>query len=124
MQVTGMLSWSILQFTLTESAMNAVERLDYYGKVEQEAPYEIANTKPPQEWPRTGTIVFENVSNHGKHNLDGKKFSRYLCYMGFVALYYPTFVCTFLCSAYIARIYYVTIYRTFSSLSSIEMGDL
>jgi ABC-type multidrug transport system fused ATPase/permease subunit len=61
MQVTGMLSWSILQFTLTESAMNAVERLDYYGKVEQEAPYEIANTKPPQEWPRTGTIVFENV---------------------------------------------------------------
>jgi len=70
------------------------------------------------------TIVFENARNSRKHKLDDKKLGRYLCYMDIVALYDSTFVCTFLCSAHVARIYYVAIYRTVSSLSSIEMGDL
>jgi ABC-type multidrug transport system fused ATPase/permease subunit len=35
--------------------------LEYANHLEQEAPHEIAEAKPPASWPDSGRIKFENV---------------------------------------------------------------
>lgn len=43
--------------------MNAVERIVYYAeKVEQEAPHEVADHKPPSSWPSAGTIELNGLA--------------------------------------------------------------
>ncbi|KIY51798.1 P-loop containing nucleoside triphosphate hydrolase protein [Fistulina hepatica ATCC 64428] len=47
-----------------ENYMNAVERVVIYAKddqIEQEAPHEIPDRKPPPKWPSHGAIVFNDV---------------------------------------------------------------
>ena len=62
-QVTNGLNWCIRQFTETEIAMNAVERLSYYfTALPQEPPAHILELKPSDEWPTNGEIEFKNVS--------------------------------------------------------------
>jgi ATP-binding cassette, subfamily C (CFTR/MRP), member 1 len=62
LQVTSTINWCIRQFTEVEIAMNAVERVSYYSyQLEQEAPSEVEEHKPQQEWPCEGTIVFDQV---------------------------------------------------------------
>lgn len=42
--------------------MNSVERMDYYAKgIEQEAPHEIPEKKPPVSWPSEGRIELRNI---------------------------------------------------------------
>jgi len=44
--------------------MNAVERVHQYGDsktIPQEAAYELAEAAPPADWPKNGTISFDNV---------------------------------------------------------------
>jgi ABC-type multidrug transport system fused ATPase/permease subunit len=61
LQVTGVLNWGIRQFTETEIAMNAVERVAHYGyELAQEAPHE--SEKKQEKWPTNGKIVFNDVS--------------------------------------------------------------
>ena len=61
LQVTGTLNWCVRQFTETEIAMNAVERLVHYGyDVEQEAP-SLLEYRPPADWPSKGSIEFKNL---------------------------------------------------------------
>jgi hypothetical protein len=40
--------------------MNRVERIIEYLELEQEAPEEIPETKPPAEWPTQGAVRFRN----------------------------------------------------------------
>ena len=62
LQVTLSINWCIRQFTETEIAMNAVERVSYYSyQLEQEAPATIENTETGNDWPKEGNIKFENV---------------------------------------------------------------
>ncbi|KAF5371833.1 hypothetical protein D9615_009539 [Tricholomella constricta] len=45
--------------------MNSVERVVHYSQsdlIEQEAPYEILEHKPPSDWPQVGDIEFKQVS--------------------------------------------------------------
>ncbi|KAJ3393677.1 hypothetical protein HDU92_007577 [Lobulomyces angularis] len=61
-QITGILSWCVRQFAETEIAMNAVERINYYGtEIDMEADPIIENSRPPPNWPSTGVIKFENL---------------------------------------------------------------
>ena len=50
------------QSTEVENNMTSVERiLHYTTDIEQEAPHEILNQKPPVSWPAQGQIVLKNV---------------------------------------------------------------
>jgi ABC-type multidrug transport system fused ATPase/permease subunit len=63
LQVTGILSWSIRQFSEVEIAMNAVERVAFYGYELDQEPDHIKNeNRPPANWPHNGEIEFRNVS--------------------------------------------------------------
>lgn len=53
----------IRQIAEVENNMNSVERVVYYSQdVEQEAPPEIPNQKPPPSWPSEGRLDFKDVS--------------------------------------------------------------
>ncbi|EGV61734.1 hypothetical protein CANTEDRAFT_108700 [Yamadazyma tenuis ATCC 10573] len=63
LQITGMLSMLLRNFTQVENGMNSVERLcDFAYDLNTEAAYRIAETKPAPEWPQKGEILFDNVS--------------------------------------------------------------
>ncbi len=43
--------------------MNSAERiLHYCNEIEQEAPHQAPDHRPPPEWPATGTIEIQNIS--------------------------------------------------------------
>ena len=44
-----------------ENNMNSVERIVHYTEIEQEAPHEIPDQKPPASWPAQGQIVLKDV---------------------------------------------------------------
>ncbi|KAL5035647.1 hypothetical protein RTP6_003309 [Batrachochytrium dendrobatidis] len=62
LQVTSTLNWCIRQFTETEIAMNAVERVEYYANSVAIEPPEITDVRPPSGWPNTGNIEFKDIS--------------------------------------------------------------
>jgi ABC-type bacteriocin/lantibiotic exporter with double-glycine peptidase domain len=42
--------------------MNSVERILHYShEVEQEAPHQLPDHKPPPEWPSSGQITLDNI---------------------------------------------------------------
>lgn len=62
-QIVGLLSLTVRAMTQVETEMNSVERLHSYAfDLPQEAPYEKPELTPPQEWPFTGYIQFNDVS--------------------------------------------------------------
>ncbi|KAL2915593.1 hypothetical protein HK105_204778 [Polyrhizophydium stewartii] len=62
LQISMIFNWCIRQFTDTEIAMNAVERVEFYAhRLELEAP-EITDVRPPADWPAKGEIEFKDVS--------------------------------------------------------------
>ncbi|KAF5327366.1 hypothetical protein D9619_004466 [Psilocybe cf. subviscida] len=61
-QACGMLT---RQTAEVENYLNSIERVVHYSQaelLEQEAPHEIPDKKPPPEWPAHGAIEFKNVS--------------------------------------------------------------
>jgi len=55
-------SWMVRQTAEVENNMNSVERIVYYGtEVEQEAPYDLPENKPPAPWPSEGNIEMKDV---------------------------------------------------------------
>ncbi|CAH2355792.1 oligomycin resistance ATP-dependent permease Yor1p [[Candida] railenensis] len=57
------LSQAIRLYTQVENDMNSAERIQQYAfHMDQEAPFEIASTKPDLSWPQNGQIEFKNVS--------------------------------------------------------------
>lgn len=52
----------VRQAAEVENDMNGVERILHYAQdIEQEAPHEIENVKPPPEWPRRGDLQLKDV---------------------------------------------------------------
>ncbi|CAG8677285.1 12899_t:CDS:10, partial [Acaulospora colombiana] len=58
--ITQTLSQMVTQMARSEQEMNAVERLDHYGKLPGEAP-PTTNHDPDAKWPEKGEIRFQNV---------------------------------------------------------------
>lgn len=55
-------SWMVRQGAEVENDMNSVERLLHYGnKLDAEAPAVVEDNRPPENWPASGAIEFENV---------------------------------------------------------------
>src|ERR1700722_7758299 len=52
----------VRQFAEVENNMNSVERIiNYSEEIEQEAPYELPDSRPPKQWPSDGRIEFSEV---------------------------------------------------------------
>lgn len=63
LQIGGMFSMVVREFATVENSMNSVERVYHYAhEVDQEAPFYIEDRTPPQSWPQSGEIKFENVT--------------------------------------------------------------
>lgn len=62
LQIVGVMSWMLRQFSEFEINMNSVERLHHYGEnLKTEAPLIIPEKRPPPDWPQNGEIIFNNV---------------------------------------------------------------
>jgi ATP-binding cassette, subfamily C (CFTR/MRP), member 1 len=61
-QVVSSMGFMTRQWAEVENNMNATERLHYYGsEIENEAPWEIPDHKPPPAWPELGGIIIKDV---------------------------------------------------------------
>ncbi|WEJ95357.1 hypothetical protein PSN45_002872 [Yamadazyma tenuis] len=61
--IAGQVSFVVRSYTQVENGMNSTERLcDFAFDLEQEAAFEIPETKPDPTWPQQGQIEFTNVS--------------------------------------------------------------
>lgn len=60
-QITSMISNLIQVHSSMEMAMNAVERVEEYSRLEQEAPAIMA-FRPPDNWPNEGRIDVKNLT--------------------------------------------------------------
>ncbi|XP_078481138.1 multidrug resistance-associated protein 1-like [Ciona intestinalis] len=70
LQVTMMLNWLVRQASELETNIVAVERVEEYSAVDQEAPLTIESTRPPSNWPTRGEIKFEHYSTRYREGLD------------------------------------------------------
>lgn len=60
LSITQMIQFTVRQLAEVENAMNATERLHYYGThLEEEAPLRLGEVR--SSWPERGEIVFDNV---------------------------------------------------------------
>lgn len=63
LQIAGQLSFLVRMYTQVENELNSVERISEYAfELPKEAPAYISETAPPESWPASGLIRFENVS--------------------------------------------------------------
>ncbi|MCJ1375345.1 hypothetical protein MMC20_006580 [Loxospora ochrophaea] len=60
LSIVQMIQFTVRQLAEMENAMNATERIYYYGtELEQEAPLQL--TEVPTTWPERGEIIFDDV---------------------------------------------------------------
>jgi len=69
MQVTQTFNWMVRMTSEMESNIVAVERIEEYTNVEQEAPYHTS-VEPPANWPVDGKVEFRNYSTRYRPELD------------------------------------------------------
>lgn len=62
--------WLVRLYAANEQNMNAVERVQEYIDVEQEAPAHIEETTPAANWPSQGAVEFINYSTSYRKDLD------------------------------------------------------
>ncbi len=62
--------WLVRLYAANEQNMNAVERIQEYINVEQEAPAHIPDTKPAANWPSHGTVQFIGYSTRYRTDLE------------------------------------------------------
>jgi ABC-type bacteriocin/lantibiotic exporter with double-glycine peptidase domain len=54
--------WMVRQSAEVENNMNSVERVVHYAtNIEQEAPHELPDNKPPAPWPDHGQVELKGV---------------------------------------------------------------
>uniref|UniRef100_F6PGX9 Uncharacterized protein n=1 Tax=Ciona intestinalis TaxID=7719 RepID=F6PGX9_CIOIN len=70
MQITQTLNWMVRQSSELETNIVAVERVQEYSNVEQEAPLVIKDETPDKDWPSIGGIKFEDYSTRYRSELD------------------------------------------------------
>ncbi|GAB4840687.1 Canalicular multispecific organic anion transporter 1, variant 2 [Ancistrocladus abbreviatus] len=61
LNITNLMSNVLRQASRAENSLNAVERLGTYIDLPSEAPRIVENYRPPQGWPLSGLINFEDV---------------------------------------------------------------
>jgi ABC-type multidrug transport system fused ATPase/permease subunit len=60
--VQAAFGWMVRQSAEVENDMNSVERIIHYAtQIEQEAAYEIPETRPPAGWPQTGRVEIRDM---------------------------------------------------------------
>ncbi|EXJ66028.1 ATPase [Cladophialophora psammophila CBS 110553] len=62
--------WLVRLYAANEQNMNAVERIQEYINVEQEAPANIPETKPAANWPSHGVVEFVGYSTRYRPDLE------------------------------------------------------
>ncbi|KAJ3445264.1 multidrug-resistance like protein 1 isoform i [Anaeramoeba flamelloides] len=70
MMVTNLFNWIIRNFTELEKAMNSIERLEEYSRIENEKPLELPQNKPGDDWPGSGSIEFKNIKMRYREGLE------------------------------------------------------
>ncbi|KAL1513420.1 hypothetical protein ABEB36_002837 [Hypothenemus hampei] len=60
MNLTGMFQWGMRQWSELENTMTCVERIKQYADILPEQ--DINTTEPPNDWPRNGILIFDNLS--------------------------------------------------------------
>nr|XP_039264358.1 multidrug resistance-associated protein 1-like [Styela clava] len=68
--ITQTLNWWVRQMSEMETNVVAVERVQEYAKVKNEAEWEVKENKPNREWPSEGQIEFENYATRYREDLD------------------------------------------------------
>ncbi|KAI9809799.1 MAG: hypothetical protein M1825_000232 [Sarcosagium campestre] len=68
LSIVQMIQFTVRQLAEVENAMNATERVHYYGtELEEEAPLRLGDV--PTQWPEKGQITFENVEMRYREKL-------------------------------------------------------
>uniref|UniRef100_A0A4W4EQU7 ATP-binding cassette, sub-family C (CFTR/MRP), member 3 n=1 Tax=Electrophorus electricus TaxID=8005 RepID=A0A4W4EQU7_ELEEL len=70
LQVTMSLNWMVRMTSDLESNIVAVERVKEYSETPSEAPWEVENKKPPNEWPPEGNVEFADYSVRYREGLE------------------------------------------------------
>ncbi|KAI9090798.1 P-loop containing nucleoside triphosphate hydrolase protein [Phlyctochytrium arcticum] len=70
LNVTQTLNWMVRQSCEIETNIVSVERIQEYIALPREAPHEIPENRPPQEWPGHGRIEFRHYSTRYRAGLD------------------------------------------------------
>ncbi|XP_076856191.1 ATP-binding cassette sub-family C member 3 isoform X1 [Brachyhypopomus gauderio] len=70
LQVTMSLNWMVRMTSDLESNIVAVERVKEYSETPSEAPWEVVDKKPPNDWPPQGNVQFTDYSVRYREGLD------------------------------------------------------
>lgn len=69
LQITALVNRSIRFGAIAENSFNAVERIQHYASVPQEAPAYIESSKPDENWPSKGKIEFRDIKLRYREDL-------------------------------------------------------
>uniref|UniRef100_A0A8C1G2F2 ATP-binding cassette, sub-family C (CFTR/MRP), member 6a n=1 Tax=Cyprinus carpio carpio TaxID=630221 RepID=A0A8C1G2F2_CYPCA len=70
LQVTGILSWIVRAWTDVENNIVSVERVKEYAETTKEAPWTIEDSPLPSDWPKSGSIGFQEYGLQYRRGLD------------------------------------------------------
>uniref|UniRef100_A0A671NH09 ABC-type glutathione-S-conjugate transporter n=1 Tax=Sinocyclocheilus anshuiensis TaxID=1608454 RepID=A0A671NH09_9TELE len=70
LQVTGILSWIVRAWTDVENNIVSVERVKEYAETTKEAPWTIEDSPLPSDWPKSGSIGFQEYGLLYRRGLD------------------------------------------------------
>ncbi|GAA5903406.1 hypothetical protein JCM6882_006539 [Rhodosporidiobolus microsporus] len=70
LSTTQSLNWIVRSATEVETNIVSVERVQEYMHLTPEAPLEIPEKKPAEDWPQTGTLKFEHIQARYRADLD------------------------------------------------------
>uniref|UniRef100_A0A673GYT1 ABC-type glutathione-S-conjugate transporter n=1 Tax=Sinocyclocheilus rhinocerous TaxID=307959 RepID=A0A673GYT1_9TELE len=70
LQVTGILSWIVRAWTDVENNIVSVERVKEYAETTKEAPWAIEDSPLPSDWPKSGSIGFQEYGLQYRRGLD------------------------------------------------------
>lgn len=70
LQITQTLNWLVRMTSDVETNIVAVERIKEYGETKPEAPWEVAGTTLPANWPEVGTVEFRDFQVRYREGLE------------------------------------------------------
>ncbi|THH19236.1 hypothetical protein EW146_g1884 [Bondarzewia mesenterica] len=70
LNTTTSLNWVVRSASEVEQNIVSVERIQQYIELEPEAPYELPDSKPPEDWPSKGGLEFSEYSLRYRPELD------------------------------------------------------